>query len=130
MPYVRPYPSIRMFMQREFSIKKAATRNKRDAPPSLLAEVSPQLLHDMRKRSAINDTGESPDRGLDLLEDMKDRLSLEGREMQRMEDEGGPPLKPIQEVKANACLKASQRIKAVLRAAHNRTRARKLTPPG
>ena len=88
--------------------------------------MSPQLLGDMRERSEIADTGDSPDSGLALLKDMKDRLSLEGREMQRMEDEGGLPLKPTQEAKANACLKASQRIKAVLRAAHNRPRGRKI----
>lgn len=79
----------------------------------------------MRDRSEIADTADAPDSGLELLKDMKDRLSLEGREMQRMEDEGGPPLKPPQEIKANECLKASQRIKAILRAAHNRARGKK-----
>jgi len=88
----------------------------------LLAEVSPQLLGDMRARSEIADTGDSPDSGLELLKDMKDRLSLEGHEMQRMEDEGGRPLKPTQEAKANECIKASHRINSVLRAAHNKLR--------
>lgn len=69
--------------------------------------------------------GDSPASGIELLEDMKDRLSLEGRELQRMEDEGGLPLKPAQKAKANACLKASQRIKTLLRATANKLRARK-----
>ena len=82
-------------------------------------------MGDMRERSEITDTGDAPDSGLDLLRDMKDRLSLEGREMQRMEDEGGLPLKPTQEAKANECLNASQRIKTVLRASAKKPRVHK-----
>ena len=94
---------------------------------SLLAEVSPQLLGDMRERSDMPKKTEGTHTGTELLEDMKDRLSLEGRELQRMEYEGGLPLKPAQKAKANACLKASQRIKTMLRAMYKKPRSR--TPP-
>ena len=79
----------------------------------------------MRERSDIVDTGDAPDSGIEMLEDMKDRLSLEGREMQRMEDEGGLPLEPSQKAKANACLKASQRIKTLLRISTKKQRPKK-----
>ncbi len=79
----------------------------------------------MRERSSLADHGNDATTGLELLEDMKNRLSLEGREMQRMEYEGGLPLKPAQKAKANACLKASQRIKTVLRAAYKKMRSMK-----
>jgi hypothetical protein len=91
----------------------------------LLAEVSPQLLSDMRERSETPDARNAPNTSIELLEDMKDRLSLEGRELQRMEYEGGSPLKPAQKTKANACLKASQRIKTVLHAMYKKPRSRK-----
>lgn len=124
MPYLRPFACTHK-TKREPAIKKSTTIKKRTPTPSLLGEVSPQLLGDMRERSEITDTGNAPDSGLDLLRDMKDRLSLEGREMQRMEDEGGLTLKPSQEAKANACLKASQRIKTLLRVSAKKPRTRK-----
>lgn len=104
-------------MLREPVIKPSIKSKKILPSPSLLAEVSPQLLGDMRGRRKITEHSQPADTGLALLNDMKDRLSLEGTEMQRMEDEGGLPLAPSQKVKANACLKASQRIKTLLRAA-------------
>ena len=79
----------------------------------------------MRERSDMPETAECAQSGLELLEDMKDRLSLEGRELQRMEYEGGLPLKPTQKAQANACLKASQRIKTILRAMHKKQNPRK-----
>lgn len=79
----------------------------------------------MRERSDMPETGDTPSSGIELLKDMKDRLSLEGREMQRMEYEGGVPLKPSQKAKANACLKASQRIKTMLQASAKKLRSTK-----
>ncbi len=90
-----------------------------------LAEVSPQLLGDMRARSDVVQTSDVANDGIELLEDMKDRLSLEGRELQRMEYEGGLPLRPAQKAKANACLKASQNIKTLLQATTRRLRSKK-----
>ena len=68
----------------------------------------------MRECSDVEKIADVPNSGIELLEDMKDRLALEGSELQRMEYEGGLPLKPSQKIQVNACLKASQRIKTLL----------------
>lgn len=93
----------------------------------LLASValSPQLLGDMRERADMPKTAEGAHTGIELLEDMKDRLSLEGRELQRMEYEGGLPLRIAQKAKANACLKDSQRIKTILRSIYKKRGSKK-----
>jgi hypothetical protein len=107
-------------------IKKVIMAKKALFTQSLLADVGPQLLGDMRERSNVPDIGDTPSNGTELLEDMKERLSLEGRELQRMEDEGGLPLNSEQRAKVSECLKASQRIKTVLRASNRIVRAKKL----
>ena len=102
----------------------------KSAPPKTpLAEVSPQLLGDIRDRSDDANTDDAPTNGIALLEDMEDRLSLEGRELQRMEYEGGLPLGAGQKAKANACLKASQRIKTLLRVTAKKSRSKKIKNP-
>jgi hypothetical protein len=85
------------------------------------SETRVGLLGDMRERTRIknaNDTSVAASAtGVELLEDMKDRLSLGGKELQRMEDESGISSKPAILAKTNALLKASNRIGTVLKAA-------------
>jgi hypothetical protein len=117
---------IHLLPSMEHIIKTITKQPNTPATPTALAEVSPQLLGDMRDRVEMIDTGINPSSGIDILDDMKDRLSLEGRELQRMEDEGGLPLLPSQKAKVMHCLKASQRIKTLLRASVRKFHVRKL----